>query len=193
MNMNCLKSLKFCHYILYGIAFVGLLFSCHFLYMNEAIEESKIGARALTKRSESIPYESPTIIVCPEPGFKPSISKKYNLNITTRDLFLPWMGDSVIQVIKEKFHSQTVKNLYEEFTYGNDDLLFLYENTYLKRGKNKVKIGNKIMDVELKILPTYYNGACFLIESKNVNNWNEKYAGVYFIYRFDTLHLNELE
>ena len=159
--------------------------------MNEAIEESKIGARALTKRFESIPYESPTMIVCPEPGFKPSISKKYNLNITARDLFLPWMGDKVSNVIKEKFNNKRVKKLYEEFTYGNDDLLFLYEGTFLKAGKNKVNIGNKLVDIELKNLPTYYNGACYLIKSKNINNWNEKYAALYFVHGFDTLHLNE--
>ena len=61
-NMLSLKWAKFCHYILYGITFISLLFSCYFLYINEAIEKSKIGAMTVTKRSENLPYESPTII-----------------------------------------------------------------------------------------------------------------------------------
>ena len=188
--MDSLKWAKFCHYMLYGIAFISLFFSCYFLYMNEAIDESKIGATTMIKRSENLPYEAPTIIVCPEPRFKPSRSRKYNLNDPARDFFTPW-NPSVIPFIKNTFPNRTVEDLYEELSYSKNDLMFLYGSTVLKLGINEVDIwGSKIV-IELKNVPTFYNGQCYLIELINANQWYEGDAAIYFGYRFEISHLNE--
>ena len=47
--------------------------------MNEAIEKSRARETTVTKQSENFPYEVPSILVCPEPGFKQSLLKYYNL------------------------------------------------------------------------------------------------------------------
>ena len=78
------KVAKLCHYILYGITFTSLLVLCYFLYMDEAIKQSKIRATTLIKRPEEYELELPTITICPEPGFKPSISQMYNLSKPAR-------------------------------------------------------------------------------------------------------------
>ena len=192
--MDSLKWAKLCHYILYGIAFISLFFSCYFLYMNDAIEESKIGATTMIKRSENLPYEAPTIIVCPEPRFKPSISRRYNLSNPARDFFTHWMGHSLMPhaLIEDTFQNRTVENLFEELSYSINDLVFVYENHYLKLGKNELTMmdGNTLT-IELKSLPTFYYGQCHLIELMNANQWNEKMAVIYFGYRFEISYLNE--
>ena len=191
--MDSLKLAKLCHYLIYGIAFISLSFLCYFLYMNEAIEKSKIGATTVIKRTENLPYESPTIIVCPEPRFKPSVSRKYNLSSPARDIFSPWMGDFFITFIKDTFHNRTVQDVYEEFTYSNNDLMFVYENTYLELGKNEVKhkYSKNSIDIELKNFPTLYYGQCYLIELLNGNQWEEISAAIYIGYRFEISSLNE--
>ena len=144
----------------------------------------------MIKRSENLPYETPTIIVCPEPRFKPSRSWKYNLNDPARDFFTPW-NPSVIPFIKDTFQNRTVEDLYEELSYSKNDLMFLYGSTLLKLGINEVDIwGSKIV-IELKNLPTFYNGQCYLIELINANQWYEGEAVIYFGYRFEISHLNE--
>ena len=50
--------------------------------------------------------------------------------------------------------------------------------------------GNTIV-IELKNLPTFYYGQCYLIELMNANQWNEKMAVIYFGYRFEISYLNE--
>ena len=88
MTLNRLNFAKLCHYTLYGITFISLFVLCYFLYMDEAIEKSKEGATTLIRRSEERKLEIPTLTVCPKPGFKPSVSQKYNLSHPARFLFL---------------------------------------------------------------------------------------------------------
>ena len=190
--MDSLKWAKLCHYLLYGIAFISLFFSCYFLYMNEAIEKSKIGATTMIKRSENLPYETPTIIVCPKPHFKPSMYGKYNLSNSPGDFFTPWMGHLLMPFIEATFQNRTFEDLFEESSYSKNDLMFLYDGTYLKLGKNQLKNrGGRTMDVELKNLPTLYSGQCYVIELLNANQWNVGRADIYIGYRFEISHLNE--
>ena len=56
--------------------------------MDEAIEKSKERATTLIRSSKEYEYEIPTLTICPQPGFKPSTSKKYNLSHPARFLFL---------------------------------------------------------------------------------------------------------
>ena len=96
---NYLKFLKFCHYALYCITFICLLVSCYFLYMHEAILKSRTGAMTIIKRSEERQFEAPSLIICPEPGFKPSVTEKYNLTNAPRYVFR-------FEKVWETFHTQ---------------------------------------------------------------------------------------
>ena len=129
-------------------------------------------------------------IVCPEPNFKPSITRKYNLSRPARDFFTPWMG--LTTFIEDTFQNRTVQDLFEELSYNKNDLMIFYQGTYLKLGKNEVENldGYKI-DIELKSLPTLYNGHCYLIELLNANQWDERNAFIYLGYRFEKSLLNE--
>ena len=88
MKVQWLDFAKLCHYLLYGITFIFLFVLCYFLYMDEAIEKSKERATTLIRSSKEYEYEIPTLTICPQPGFKPSTSKKYNLSHPARFLFL---------------------------------------------------------------------------------------------------------
>ena len=55
--------------------------------MDEAVKKSEMKATTVTKRSEEYEFETPSITICPEPGFKPSVTQKYNLSIPTRYIF----------------------------------------------------------------------------------------------------------
>ena len=77
--------------------FISLLVSCYFLYMDEAIKKSKMKATTVTKRSEEYQFETPSITICPEPGFKPSVTQKYNLSLPTRHIFFEDMESDTLQ------------------------------------------------------------------------------------------------
>ena len=129
MKISFLKWAKFCHYFLYFLSFFGLLVPCYVLYMSDAFKESERGAMTVTKRSEAHEYESPSIIVCPVPGFKSSIVKKYNLSIPLRDMFKNryWLTHETLE--KKLFDKRNVKELYEEFQYG-DSLTFHFRGYF---------------------------------------------------------------
>ena len=44
--------------------------------MEDAIKKSEKGATTITSRRELSGFEYPAIIICPYPGFKPSLSQK---------------------------------------------------------------------------------------------------------------------
>ena len=88
MKRNISDLVKLCHYLLHFLSFIGLLLLCYVLYMSEAIKESEREAMTVTKRSKPIEIEPPTITVCPNTGFKPSISKLYNLSTSFRDILI---------------------------------------------------------------------------------------------------------
>ena len=114
MTLKRLVIVKLCHYALCGITFISLFVLCYFLYMDEAIKQSKIRATTLIKRPEEYELELPTITICPEPGFKPSISQMYNLSKPARLLF--WYKEAsdgfstnkTIQGVQNKKHIQEI-------------------------------------------------------------------------------------
>ena len=69
------------------IVFVILFVMCYHFYMKEAIEKFRLGATTVTKRSEYLPYEAPSLIICPEPGFKQSVFKRYIMTLPARYVF----------------------------------------------------------------------------------------------------------
>ena len=86
MNMmNSMEKAKICQKLLNFIIFVSLGVICYFYLMEEAIKKSKKGATTITSRIEQSGFEDPAIMICPQPGFKPSLSQK--LKYAPKDLF----------------------------------------------------------------------------------------------------------
>ena len=103
------------------ITFIVLLVICYIFYIKDAIEESQTQAKTLTKRSMTLKFEPPAIIICPKPAFKPSISRLFNLSTPVRSIFLD-IGDTLFK----SENITDVQELHEEFSYAND-LTFLFQ------------------------------------------------------------------
>ena len=94
--------------------------------MEEAI--GKFYKEAITVTERSIPikdrggYNSPAILICPNPAFKPSISDLHGFRYPTRDLFN--MRTPFSEKYKGLFTKTTVRSLFEAFSYTDNDLEF---------------------------------------------------------------------
>ena len=120
--------------------------------MIDAIQEFERKAITLTKRSEPHEYEPPSVMVCPIPGYKPSISKKYNISIPPGDIFINEHWHKYESLEKKLFYTRNVEELYEEFQYG-DSLTFRFGFWDLKFGKNEIVKG---LEVDLKGYQQYF-------------------------------------
>ena len=129
--------------------------------MEDAIKKSEKGSTTITSRREKSGFENPAIIICPYPGFKPSLSQK--LEYAAKDLFKLKTQD------KSFFNNKTVPEVFEEYTYGNSINFSTRESSFkiipLKEGENKFgnKFGNVTQTIELKKVPTQDNGMCHVI------------------------------
>ena len=99
--------------------------------MEDAIKKSEKGSTTITSRREKSGFENPAIIICPYPGFKPSLSQK--LEYAAKDLFKLKTQD------KSFFDDKTVPEVFEEYTYkeypeyvGHFLLEFLIRNSSKK-------------------------------------------------------------
>ena len=106
--------------------------------MNEAIEKSNARATTVIKQSEKFPYEVPSVVICPEPGFKPSLLKSYNT--TSRKLFFYGRFE------EDDFYNHTVQKIFEELTYAHD-FNYTFCNgikcIHLKPGMNSIESDSK--------------------------------------------------
>ena len=179
MTMSYMEVAKFCHYLLYFLSFIGLLVPCYVLYMKDAIKESKNGAITITKRSEAIQYEPPTIIFCPKPDFKHSISKKYNLSIPIRDIFSQsyWFQNLDMGWLQKT----NVIELYDEFQLAKE-LTFVFYGHDLNFGKNEIYHRGETINVELKQVPTAYSGVCCIMHFEKSKHWSGKWGHIYVGY-----------
>ena len=143
----------------------------------DAVKESERGAMTVTKRSVPLEIEPPSVMFCPISGFKPSTSRKYNLSFAPEDIFSNehWIRNEYLE--KNMIYKRNVKELYEEFQYGNS-LTFTFFGFDLKFGRNIWNGGV----VELKIVPTLLFGNCYVIEFDEFENWNGYYGFVYVAY-----------
>ena len=165
METNLLR--KCCKFTLEFILFIGLVISCYFFFMIEAIEKFNRGATTVTKRSIDLPYEYPTLIFCPNPPFKPSVLKNNDLKIPIRDVFTQ-KTKITKRIYQTIFPNQTVPDLYREFSYDND-ITFVFEDPFnmnafidLKSGKNK--FGS--LEVTWKKIETTTFGTCHLLHTR---------------------------
>ena len=129
--------------------------------MEEAIIRSKREAKTITSRREKSEIEYPAIIICPFPGFKPSLSKK--LDYAAKDLFRFETSDKLL------FDKKTVPKVFEEYTYG-DSITFSapWKSKFfpLKEGETKFKVGNVTETITLKKVSTAEIGMCHVIYMK---------------------------
>ena len=129
--------------------------------MEEAIIRSKREAKTITSRREKSEIEYPAIIICPYPGFKPSLSKK--LDYAAKDLFRFETSDKLL------FDKKTVPKVFEEYTYG-DSITFSapWKSKFfpLKEGETKFKVGNVTETITLKKVSTAEIGMCHVIYMK---------------------------
>ena len=176
-----LELAKFCHHALHMVSFVSLLVPCYLFYMQKAIKDSQQKATTVTKRSEHLAFDSPVIIICPQPNFKPSISSKFSLSIPDRDLFIT--ESDFWEFLDVNFiYNQTVKELYEQFTYNND-FTYLYKGTDLYLGKNEFKdVDGSAYNIDLKKVHTWRSGVCDLIQIDDVENWEINYIELFIGY-----------
>ena len=145
--MNSMDKAKICQISLNFIIFISLGVICYFYLMEEAIIKSKRRAKTITSRQEKSEIEYPAIIICPYPGFKPSLSQK--LKYAAKDLFRHKTSG------KHLFVNKTVSKVFEEYTYG-DSIKISWGGrlTPLKEGENKFKDGNDTETIILKKVPT---------------------------------------
>ena len=134
--MEYILSRKIFKLVLEITFFMILLISCYFFYMRDALDKFHRGATTVTKRSIELPYEYPSLTICTNPPFKPSVSKKYELEIPTRDLFIS-ESDTTKKIFETKFMNKTMENLYRNFSYDGD-VTFNYYGKELKSGINHV-------------------------------------------------------
>ena len=143
--MNSMDKAKICQISLNFIIFISLGVICYFYLMEEAIIKSKRRAKTITSRQEKSEIEYPAIIICPYPGFKPSLSKK--LDYAAKDLFRFETSEKLL------FDKKTVPKVFEEYTYGDSITFFApWKSKFfpLKEGETKFKVGNVTETITLK-------------------------------------------
>ena len=158
--------------------YFAILFKILSLYCEGAITE--------TRRSVHRELEYPSLTICPNPPFKPSVSRHYKFTFPIRDLFTK-NTDTTTKIYKDLFHNFTIPELYENFTYHND-LTFIYDNVELMTGTNRNEKWRD-QEIELKKVPASYLGTCHLLQFKNKSSqveWNET-SGLLYIGHKDGL------
>ena len=172
MNFHGPKLAKFLQYALKFAIFVILLVVCYIYFMAEAIDKFQKKATTVTERSKDLGgYKSPAIVFCPNPAFKPSISEIYGFKYPTRDLFN--MRTPFSEKNKYIFNKTTVRSQFDAFSYAGD-LVFKAFGTPFNEGDNLVDFGPLKINVEFKKVRTAYEGVCYVIQQRNVENWNEE-------------------
>ena len=150
---------------------ISFIIIWYFWYFVGAFEEFRTEAITTVVRNEKGKHlVSPTILICSNTAFKPSMSKEYDYPL--RSLF--WeLRDS--QQIKDLFKNQSVLNVFYNLSYGHDLTFSILNRFVLKPGMNYFDLGgNTTVLAELKIIPTLFHGTCqkfVMLECTNCPDW----------------------
>ena len=156
----------------YSIRFILLVsFSTiwYFWYFEELFEEFRTKAITTVVRNEEVEdLVSPTILICSNTAFKPSIAKEFDYPLR----YLFWtLQDS--RNTKNLFKSKSVPDVFNNFSYAHDLTFSIASKFFLKPGKNYIDFGKNDTGVfELKIIPTVFQGTCHIID---VLEWDWDY------------------
>ena len=152
------------------ISFIIIWYFWYFVGAFDAFRTKAITTVIQNEEGEHL--VSPTILICSNTAFKPSMAKEFDGPL--RDLF--WhLQDS--QQIKNLFKSQSVPNVFYNLSYAHDLTFSILNRIVLKPGTNHFDIdgynmGNTTVLADLKIIPTIYRGACHIID---VLEWDLPY------------------
>ena len=180
MNCQCPKLAKCLQFALKFAIFASLLVVCYIYFMEEAITKFQKKATTVTEKSKKVGYQSPAVVICPNPTFKPSISDLHGFKYPTRDLFN--MRSPFSEKYKHLFTKTTVRSLLDAFSYA-DDLEFKTWGKTLNEGDNLMKFGDVIINYVLKRIRTTYDGVCHVIQPRNIENWNEQFGAITVQYK----------
>ena len=145
--------------IIKGFIMSFLICACYLFYMREAISDYNKGSKTVVTRSiRSKDISPPAISICPHPSFKPSKLKDFNFPI--RDLFH-------FPHLVENAHLSHVDPsiLFHKVAYTLEDLILRIDhwNLTLKHGDNLIKDNHQELVINLKTVPTWSMGNCFLL------------------------------
>ena len=148
----------------YSIRFILLISFItiwYVLYFEGAFEEFRTKAITTVERNEAVDkLVSPTILICSNTAFKPSMSKQFDYPL--RSLF--WnLQDS--QQIKDLFKNQSVLNVFYNLSYAHDLTFSILSRYELKPGTNYIEFRRNTTGLfELNIIPTVFHGTCHIID-----------------------------
>ena len=131
-----------------------------FDYFQEAFEEYRTKAiTTVVRNKEGQHLVSPTILICSNTAFKPSMAKEFDYPL--RSLF--WEPQDSPQVAK-LFKNQSVLELFHNFSYAHD-LKFSTGSYMYEPGINHLEFGGeKLAVIKLEIIPTIFLGTCHTID-----------------------------
>ena len=161
--MNLTKLGYVANFFIRFLLLAGLIFIWYFVYFHEAFEQFRTKAITTVVRNEDVEHlVSPTILICSNTAFKPSMAKEYQFDYPLRSLF--WdLQES--QQIKNLFKDQSVTNVFNNFSYAHDLTFSILGDFVLKPGINYFDFGKNVTGLfELKKIPTIYHGTCHIID-----------------------------
>ena len=142
--MNDKKLEKLIVYCLKFLGVVTLIIFWYFDFFQDAYEDYQSKAITIvTRKQKTKDLEIPTVTICPNFAFKPSINQQFDF--PTRDLFI--YSQETNQNLQSIFHGQTVLDVFKNFSYAND-FSFRFMNNLnklefkLNPGENMVQRGH---------------------------------------------------
>ena len=160
--MNLTKVGCFAKSFIRFLLLISLIVIWYVLYFKGAFEEFRNEAITTVTRNEKGGHLlSPTILICSNTAFKPSMAKKFDGPLR----YLFWHRQESPQ-IKNLFKNQSVPDVFHNLSYTHD-LTFSIANLFvLKPGKTYFDFGDNITTglFELKIIPTVWLGTCHIID-----------------------------
>ena len=162
--MNLTKLGYVANYSIRFLLLIGLILIWYFVYFHEAFEQFRTKAITTVVRNEDAEHlVSPTILICSNTAFKPSIAKEYQLDQTLRSLFWGSLKDS--QKVKNLFKRESVPNIFHNLSYANDLTFSILSDFVLKPGTNYIEFGENVTGlIEVKMIPTVFLGTCHIID-----------------------------
>ena len=161
--MDLTKLGYFANFLLKFILLLIFILIWFFDYFEGAFEEFESKATTTVVRNEGLEHlVSPTILICSNTAFKPSIAKKHQFDYPLKDLF--WHLQDNPQV-SNLFRNHSVPELFHNFSYAHD-LTFSTGGYMYEQGINHIvdEGGEELGVVELNIIPTVFLGTCHMID-----------------------------
>ena len=173
--MNLTKVAYFAKSLIRFLLFISLIVIWYIWYFVGAFDQFRTKAITTVVRNEEGEHlVSPTILICSNTAFKPSMAKEYQFDYPLKSLFYN-LQDS--QQIESLFKSQSVPDLFYNLSYAHDINFSIMSEFFLKPGTNRLNAGNVTVLFELTIIPTVHHGTCHKIDvlecttTDNCPNW----------------------